>query len=561
VRNRAEAGFVAAAVVLASAGAAVVLKIWNADLRAPFAYDGDGTLNLMLIRNAMDRAWFYENPDLGAPSEQHLYDYPVISGDGLHVLFFWLAGLFTDNPALVMNLFFLLTFPLTAVAAYLVLRRLAVRPDVALVFALLYTLLPYHFFRGETHVFLAAYYAVPVGAYLALAVLDGRLRIGVATGALAALVAVASGSFYYSVFTVLLVAVAALLRFVATRERSAFVAGGFVAGVILAVSLVQLSPTIVYRVKHGTNEQVAQRYWFESENYGIRLTQLLLPLDGHRIDALAERKAEYAEKIPQSEGRIATLGFVGAAGFLWLLAVAVAACVGAARGDFFAPHRQFAALTVVAVLVGTTGGLSTLIAVAWPQIRAWNRLSVFIAFFALAAIAILLERLRRRIPKAGFVAVLGALLVLGAADQTSATFVPPYEAFEGRYRADEQWIRSVEARLPTDAAVVQLPYVPFPEPPRGLQDGYDPAKAYLHSSNLRWSYGAMRGRPDDWGAVHGIKPAAELVPAARDAGFAAILVDLHSYPDRGAQIAAELRAAVGEESEQSPDGRYSLFEL
>ena len=74
-------------------------------------------------------------------------------------------------------------------------------------------------------------------------------------------------------------------------------------GVILAVSLVQLAPTIVYRVANGTNEEVAKRYWFESENYSLRLTQLLLPVDGHRIDALASRKAEYTEQIPQNEGR------------------------------------------------------------------------------------------------------------------------------------------------------------------------------------------------------------------------------------------------------------------
>ncbi len=561
MRFRQETGFAAAAALLASGAAVLFLKLWDADLRVPFADSGDGTLNLMLIRNAMDRLWFYENADLGAPDEQHLYDYPVLSGDALHVVLFRLGGLFTDDPALVLNLFFLLTFPLTAVVAYLVLRRLAVGPEVALVFALLYTLLPYHFLRGETHVFLAAYYTVPIGAYLALVVLDGRLRIGLATGALAALVALTSGSFYYAVFTVLLVAVAAALRFVATRERRAFAAGGFVVAVILAVSLVQLAPTIVYRLKHGSNEGVAQRYWFESENYGLKLTQLLLPVDGHRIDALAERKAKYAEQIPQNEGRVATLGVVGAAGFLWLLAVAVAAVVGAARGDLFAPHRRFAALTFVAVVVGTTGGLATLIAVAWPQIRAWNRLSVFIAFFALAAVALLVEGLRRRIPTAAFLALLGGVLALGAADQTTAAFVPPYGALERQYRVDEQWIRSLEARLPEGAAVVQLPYVPFPEPPVGLRDGYDQAKAYAHSSDLRWSYGAMKGRPEDWASRYATKPAAELVPAAREAGFAGIVVDRLSYPDQGAAVEADLRGVLGSAPESSADGRYWFWPL
>jgi len=558
--TRREAAFAAAAAVLASFGATIFLRLWDADVRVPFSYSGDGTLNLTLIKTVMERGWFYENPRLGAPSGQQLYDYPVLSGDGLHVVFFWIAGLFTDDPSVVMNVFFVLTFPVTAVVTYLVLRRLAVGPEVALVIAVLYTLTPYHFMRGEVHLFLAAYYVVPIGAYLALSVLDGRVRIGLAMGALAALVALASGSFYYSAFTVLLVAVAAVLRFFASRDRRAFLPAGFVVGVILAVSLVQLAPTIVYRVANGTNEEVAKRYWFESENYSLRLTQLLLPVDGHRVDALASRKAEYTEQIPQNEGRAATLGIVASAGFLWLLAVVLLAVVGAWSG-VIARYRGIAALTLASVLVGTTGGLATLLAVAWPQIRAWNRLSIFIAFFALLAVGLLLESLRSRLPALGFGALLGGLLVLGALDQTSSFFIPPHAGLAADYRADQSWYRSVERQLGNDASVVQLPHEPFPEPPLGPRPIYEPAKAYLHTSDARWSWGAMRGRPDDWSGRYATRPAAELVPAARDAGFEAIVVDKLAYPDGGAATEADLRRVLRTEPERGPEGRYLLWRL
>jgi hypothetical protein len=539
---RREAAFAAAAAALASVGATIFLRLWDADARVPFSYSGDGTLNLTLIKTVMERGWFYENPRLGAPSGQELYDYPVLSGDGLHVVFFWLAGLFTDDPSLVMNVFFVLTFPVTAVVTYLVLRRLAVGPEVAVVIAVLYTLTPYHFMRGEVHLFLAAYYVVPIGAYLALSVLDGRARIGLATGALAALVALASGSFYYSAFTVLLVAVAAVLRFFAARDRRAFL------------------PAIVYRVANGTNEEVAKRYWFESENYSLRLTQLLLPVEGHRIDALASRKAEYTEQIPQNEGRAATLGIVASVGFLWLLAVVLLAVVGAWPG-VIARYRGIAALTLAAVLVGTTGGLATLLAVVWPQIRAWNRLSIFIAFFALLAVGLLLESLRPRLPALGFGALLAGLLVLGALDQTSPFFIPPHAGLAADYRADQSWYRSVEGQLADGAPVVQLPHEPFPEPPLGPRPIYEPAKGYLHTSDLRWSWGAMRGRPDDWSALYATRPAAELVPAAREAGFEAIVVDKLAYPDGGVATESDLRRVLGTEPERGPEGRYLLWRL
>jgi hypothetical protein len=565
VRRHADALVAGAAMVLALLGAALVLELWKADLGVPFTYTGDGTLNLVLTKDTLENAWYFENPDLGAPSGQRLYDYPVINLESLNVLLFRILGVGTGDPALVMNLFFLLTFPLTALVAYYVLRRLPVSRGIALVIALLYTFLPYHFMRGEAHVFLAAYYAVPLGAYLALAVfrgdaLFGRWRPTLITAAMCVVVATASGSGYYAVFTVLLVAVAAVLRFLVQREREALVAGGAIVAAITAVSLVQLAPTIVYRAANGSNDEVAKRYWFESENYGLRLTNLLLPVDAHRIEPLARRKAEYVEQIPQNEGRAATLGIVGSLGFLWLIGVAVAAAAGVGRRFDLGFHAGLAALTVTSVLVATTGGLSTLIAVVWPQIRAWNRLSVFIAFFALVAVALLLGGLERRLRAPVFGVVLAALLAVGVYDQTSKSFVPPYAAAESAWRYDEAFYSRLDDRLPDGAMVVSLPYEPFPEPearPLGL---YEPAKGYLHSEGIRWSWGAMRGRPEDWVASVADKPPGDVIRAARERGFSGILVDRLSYGDQAGAIDSGFRQLLGEPF-GDPNGRYLFFDL
>jgi hypothetical protein len=566
VRRRGDLVFGAAAMVLALAGAAVVLEIWHADLHVPFAYTGDATLNLTFIKGALDHVWYFENPDLGAPNGQELYDYPVFAGETLNILLLRLLGLGTGDPAVVINLFFLLTFPLVALTAFIVLRRLPVSRGIALVIALLYTFLPYHFQRGEVHLFLASYYAVPLGAYLAIAVFRGDRLFGgwrsiLPTAVMCAVVATASGSGYYAVFTVLLVAVAAVLRFVVRREREALVAGGAVVAAIAAVFLVEVAPTIVYRAVNGANDEVAKRYWFESENYSLRLTNLLLPVDGHRIGALARMKAEYAEQIPQTEARSATLGLVASLGFVWLVAVALIACAGAARRYELGLHPGLAVLTVLSVLIATTGGLSTFIAVIWPQIRSWNRLSVFIAFFSLAAVALLLGLLERRVRAPVMAAVLAGVLFVGVLDQTTRADVPSYDAVKTAWSQDADFFSALDDQLPNDAMVAQVPYEPFPEPPPAVNGGYDPAKPYLHSEGVRWSYGAMRGRPDDWLAAIADKPAAEVVAAARQRAFAAILLDRLAYGPAAAAKEAEFRAAAGGTPTTSPDGRYVFFRL
>jgi hypothetical protein len=550
--------------LLALAAAVLVLELWNADLRVPFADTGDAALNLFFIKDVLENPWYFENPRLGAPHGLELYDYPVVNGETLNLLLFHLLGIGSDDPALVMNLFFLLTFPLTALIAFLVLRRLGAERWAALVCAVLYAVLPYHFIRGEVHLFLAAYYMVPIGAYLAVAVLSGdellggRRRTAMTIG-LAALVAVASGSFYYSAFTVVLVAAAALLRFVGTRDRRAFLPAGVVVGAVLAVSLVQLAPTLAYRAANGTNDQVAKRFTFESEVYSLKLTQLVLPLDEHRIDAVGEIKRRYSSRFPAGDATPATLGAVATVGFLWLLAVVLAAIVGQRpRGR----HPALAALALVSLLFAMTGGLGVLAGLVWSQTRAWNRLSIFIAFFALAAVALGLGALGRRLARPPlYAAVLAVVLVGGVLDQTSSTFAPSYALVKSQWGHDRDFFRSLEARLPDGARVVHLPYEPFPEPPPGARPFYEPAKAYVHTDDLRWSYAAMKGRPEDWVAPLAGRPTSDVLAAARERRFAYVLVDRLAYPDSGAGIEAELRQQLGADPQRSRNGRYLLWRL
>jgi phosphoglycerol transferase len=72
------------------------------------------------------------------------------------------------------NVFYLLQFPLIALTALWTLRRLRVPTWPAIACAVLYSLAPYHFYRGELHLWLAGYWAVPLGLFLVLKLLMGE---------------------------------------------------------------------------------------------------------------------------------------------------------------------------------------------------------------------------------------------------------------------------------------------------------------------------------------------------------------------------------------------------
>lgn len=581
-----EAALVLGAGALATVAAALVLELWRARLDVPWAYSGDGISYGVFVKGILDHGWHYTNPSLAAPGVQELYDWPILSGENLQALIVKLLGLGLSDWATVTNVYFLLTFPLAAMTAVVILRRLGSARGPALVCAVLFALLPYHFARGQNELFIVGYFAVPFGAYLVLTILKGEAlfarrsrpgprvlsycsRRSLATVGMVVAIVGASASYYYSSLTVVMVAAATLLAALVRRRRQAVVSGAVVLALLTVGVVATLAPSIAYRIEHGPNEVAGQRGVSESEIFALKLTQLVLPIEDHRLSFLGRRSASYAEAAPFGElGRPVHLGLVASLGFAWLLVVAVASVSRASGWKPGAPYHQVATANLLAFLIGTVGGVSALIAATLtPQLRAWNRISVFIGFFALVAVGLGLSWLGERLgretsARAGFAVLLGAILTVGVLEQTSPASVPAYATIRSEYESDAHFVAQIERVMPRAAAIYQLPYVQFPEAGLGSQLGdYDLARPYLHSDDLRWSFGAMKGRPSVPAAL-ATERVERLLPAASRAGYEGLYIDRAGYPDRAARLEAEVSALLGGvEPLVSDNGRMSFFDL
>src|SRR5439155_3297028 len=115
----------------------------------------------------------------------------------------------------------------------------------------------------------------------------------------------------------------------------------------------------------------------------------------HKLPPLAGLRARYDATTPLvNENGKATLGLIGSAGFLLLLARLL--CRRRAD-DAAAPKDGLAVLNVFAVLLAGIGGFGSLFGLlVSPQIRAYNRISIFMAFFSLFAIGVLLDKIARK---------------------------------------------------------------------------------------------------------------------------------------------------------------------
>lgn len=545
----------------------LLLKLYRADFRVPLHYNGDALLHSMFIKGIIENGWYWQNPRLGAPGELKMYDFPAVDNSAAVVLKF--LSLFSSHPIVVLNVFYLLTFPLIAISALYVLRQFNISYGPALFGSLLYTFLPYHFMRDESHLFLSAYYFIPLVVMVLLWITSGQLSAGRNRKFVLSVVIcvlVGSSGVYYPFFTCYLLLIAGIAAALIRKSAKALIVAAMLIAVTFATVLINASPTLIYLSRHG-DAHVTERSPAGPEIYGLKIAQLLLPITGHRVRVLNSIKKTYNENTVMTENDAAALGFVGSLGFIAL----IARLLFRRRTDDATDHSRvlddLSVLNIFAVLLATIGGFGSIFGVLVSAgIRSYNRISVFIAFFSLMVVVLALEYFYARAVKSNaaavvFYVVLSAVLVVALLDQTSRDYVPQYQQIHAEYQSDRDLVQNIEATLPSSSIIYQLPYVPFPEHPRvNTMVDYDHLRGYLHSQHLRWSYGTMKKREGDlWQRQTAALPVDQLVETLGFAGFGGIYLDRHGYEDNGAAIETQLSSALGTTPVVSRNGRLVFF--
>jgi phosphoglycerol transferase len=391
-------------------------------------------------------------------------------------------------------------------------------------------------------------------------------------------VIIASSGSYYALFTMILVPMAAGLGLLADRDWRALVRAGAVVAVLASVFAFNAMPTLLYRRAHGTNTQVAVRAPGESDTYALHIVDLFLPAENHRVPALAALKKKLSSWWPTSPIYPAPhvpLGLAGAAGLALSLAAALRAAARSERQPAPSSARPLArlgALNLVAILFGAATGFSALLALAgFTQIRVWSRISVFIGFFSLVALAIAVQgewgrrqgRGGRVSGRRGVAVAAGvAAVVLGLLDQTQPGVVPRYGDYRRAFTNDRQFVAQIERRLPPGSMVFQLPLASFPERPTivGMLD-YELLRGYLHSTDLQWSYPAMRGRLADWAWSMGGRSVESMLGDIAAAGFRGLYVERSGFADRAAGLERETTRLAGPPAVVSGDGMQLFWDL
>ncbi len=550
-----------------------VAKLWQQDFNVPGAYSGDSFFGASVMKGFLEKGTYLVNDRIGAPYGANMNDYP--SADSLHYGIAGVLSLFTHRWETMMQLIFIVSFPLSVIAAMFVFRYFKRSLIASVAGSVLFAFLPYHFSRGINHLFLACYFTVPLAVLISIEILNGNFSLRFRTSGeayrsivfLAGCALLGCSGIYYAYFACFFFMLAGLISLL--REQSVKKALSCLVPVVLVLAIVavNLLPSMIYSKNFGGNPQVAVRSPVESELYGLKIAQVVLPATGHRIGPLARIKNIYNTFPLVNENDSSTLGATGAFGFLALLVFVFLKEDEKNETSVFL--KKLGMLNLGALLFAVVGGFGAVFSlIISPKIRAYNRISIFIAFFAFFAVVILFDWLilkakEKNLVKSNGIVVTVLLVVLAAGVLDQTTRMSPSEGIKQEYLSDRCFVSAIEKTLPENSMIFQLPYVPFPEnPPVNKMGDYEQFRGYLNSQKLRWSYGVIKGRfGDEIYRNTAELPAGRMLEAVVALGYSGVYIDRFGYADNGAALEKDISAILNAGPIVSANKRLSFYYL
>lgn len=532
----------------------LLLKIWTFHPRIPIIYDGDGLMMLSAFKNFQHTQWYFNSDLVGYPYGQHLQDFPAIA-DGFCLTLSWaLVKIFRD-PVLAFNLFFISTYPITAIGGYIGSRIIGLKRITSGIVGVLYTFMPFHALHGAGHTYLIMYPVIPIVIACTIhqirtadqtpikPTVSSVFRTGRGYIVLGCLAAVSG--LYYAFFSAIVLSIGVLLILLTSREIQRITRLLLSLFTTCLVVILQAIPILWFQRQNGANLNVAARTSAEIEYYSLRLIDLLLPRPDHALSAFARFSQNNGSSYIPGEPT-AYLGLLGAIGVIIL----IIGLFKTSRGWFEESGLSILSkIFVLLVLMSILGGLNQVLAsFGFTQIRVWSRSSILIGFLALIALGLVLESTVARVRLKPIITGICALFLvcLGVADTNRVVPDEKYSELSDVWHNDEAVVREVENIFGEGARVLQIPVLKFPEQGAVYQlPDYAQLRGQLHSDSLCWSYGAVNGRDDNRTIRWRQLPISALVKQARAQGFDALWFELRGYEDSGLQVAEVLNAILG----------------
>lgn len=568
---------------LAILGIMLLFDTFQIDLHVPVIYGGGDECTMLADTKAIiEQGWCLTIDRMGAPGQAEYYDYPTSTLHNTDLVILKFFSLFTHETGLILNLTYFTLICLAGLNLFIALRILKVRRSLSIMAGLLFAFSPYMDFRSIAHLVLSNYMVLPFAMLLCVWMYTDPdyMRIGKgwsnnwhnwATILFAFLIG-NTGIVYYPFMTGFVLLIAGIARAITDRDIRKVFRSLLPSVMIIVFMFLAYLPSLIHILQYGKSSDGVDRSGVlsESEEVGLKLILLFMPYydKGNPYLAKAIDRA-HSSLYPINENQSAYLGVIACIGFVILLFELFNRRKDRGyRGEII---NCLAAVNLGILILGISDGLGTIIAyVSNLGIRCYNRVSIFIMCFSLAALAVLLdgylEKHEKRVK--WIIPVFAIITALGLWDQFGtpwSVITANSDSRNENWYVDKAFCQQMEDTEEDGAMIMQLPYHSYPEG-GWVEDmpDYMETIEYVHTDTLRFSYGSMEGSAADraWERLAELPPE-EMVKQARAEGWSGICIERRGLSDEDEQRISEgLSAALeGHTHFMSQNGNLEYFSL
>jgi phosphoglycerol transferase len=463
-------------------------------LSKPWNFSGDILSAYSFSQSHLSGLFGFKSDIYGSPAS---LDYRHDTFDFFNSLLLVIARKLTGDPFLAVNLFYLATFPLTALIFYFTARSLRVNSWTACSLGIVFSVIPYHFYRfDQGHISLAAYFMIPLGILSIYRLREGLcnelqtrregftksnfLWFGVN-------VIVGSSVAYYALFLTLLASSLFLFDLVIERRRASVrkigtsfaVISGFI---VVPLAILLGAPSPAFPVDRKIDESLI---------FGGTITKLLVPW----IPALPDKISAFVE--PQTN----ELEWVGISVLSWFGLVLLVTNLRSTRQSDQFLLRSFRILTAIAILYFLSGGLGYLFSTfIFPDFRAWNRFSVIIECISLlslgAMLTVVLKSRSMQMFSAGIILLSMLVFNVFPLGSIGASKLPS-DSTEAVFNDVKEFSSVLRANVQPGCSILILPTILYPE--GGIVNDVNSGDHFrlgILNPQYRWSYGASKFAPE-----------------------------------------------------------------
>lgn len=521
----------------------------------PLSYTDDGLFVLVYVKLLLMGEWNLSSQDLAYPFGMNLCDFP--GSDFGNRTFFILSSLFTKDPIVAFNLYAYLSFPITACATFFVSKKIGLTNVNSFILSNLFAFSTFSFQRliHFGHLVYMCNFVVTIFFYLGFLIYnydaeDLEKKVGWEKITLAVLLLILLASFgvYYAFFGCLVLSTSGILGSVRFCNLQNFIISMVACCAVFIGFLLNMLPTIINTVQNGKNNELAVRNAGETDIYGLRLTQMLVPHADHRIKLFSNINKKYTETFTFiNENKTSALGLISGIGFLISIFI-ILFFIELKKSN--SSIKYFATIGGVLFLYGVMGGFGSMFSFSvLPIFRGVNRVSIFISLSSLIVFFLFFQQALETVIKnnTNKYLIMIFVLLIGIFDQTFKIPLSYLEKNKMAYLNDKYFVEKIEEIIGPGGAVFQFPYMAFPEvPPIGGVETYGLARGPINSNKTKWSYGAIKGRKaDDFFKVLSEQDVPKQLEIIKSIGFNGIYIDRRGFMDHGLEIEKQIEKFSG----------------